>query len=98
MRLTIIRPDQFVAIDGIGIGGVDVSTIPETISAVQWYEDHGQIEICDPKTGNVTENQIISDISAFSKIIENWQFAYNAIEQEKLNKLPDIGENANTAE
>lgn len=47
MRVTIIPDDTLVMIDGELVEGVDMSTMPSEIHAVQWYGDHGEIEFRD---------------------------------------------------
>jgi hypothetical protein len=55
MRLVIIPEDTMISIDGEPIEGCDVSWVPEFVGditgvsqkvhAVQWYDDHGEIEL-----------------------------------------------------
>lgn len=73
MRLTIIKDDQFVSLDGVHIFGVDTSTMPEAVSAVQWYGTEGEIELIDPATGKIIENQKISSIDDFQDVIAKAQ-------------------------
>lgn len=55
MRLIIIPSDNKISIDGEPITGCDMSWVPEFVGditgvpqkvhAVQWYDDHGEIEL-----------------------------------------------------
>lgn len=55
MRITIIPSENKISIDGEPITGCDVSWVPEFVGditgvsqkvhAVQWYDDHGEIEL-----------------------------------------------------
>ena len=55
MRLIIIPEDTMISIDGEPITGCDMSWVPEFVGditgvsqkvhAVQWYDDHGEIEL-----------------------------------------------------
>ena len=55
MRLIIIPEDTMISIDGEPITGCDMSWVPEfpgnytgvlqKVHAVQWYDDHGEIEL-----------------------------------------------------
>jgi hypothetical protein len=55
MRLIIIPVDTMISIDGEPITGCDMSWVPEFVGditgvsqkvhAVQWYDDHGEIEL-----------------------------------------------------
>jgi hypothetical protein len=67
MRLTIIADDKTVIIDGIKFSNIDLSSLPENVHAVQWYDDHGEIEF----KGNVP-NQDITNIDAYQEIINAW--------------------------
>ena len=71
MRLTLIRSDGFIAIDGVGYI-VDLSTIDPTIHAVQWYDDQGEIEYVDSR-GRIVENVNITSIDDFQHVISLWQ-------------------------
>jgi hypothetical protein len=75
MRLVIIPSDSFVSIDGEGYGNLNLSSLDQTIHAVQWYETHGEVEHKDPVTGRMTENRAITDISEFSAVIDLWNEA-----------------------
>lgn len=88
MRLTLIRADGFIAIDGVSYI-VDLSTIDPTIHAVQWYEDQGEIEYADSR-GRIVENVNITSIDNFQQVISLWQ----AKHQQNLQDVVDT-ENSN---
>lgn len=71
MQLTIIVSDKFVSIDKVGYFDVDMSTISSNVSAVQWYETQGEIEIKD-SSGKIIENRPIISIDEFQPIIDSW--------------------------
>lgn len=73
MRITVIRENGTVLIDGKGYTGVDVSSMPSDVLAMQWYGDFGEEEplFQDVKPPNVR----INNLDAYSKIIENWNIA-----------------------
>ncbi|MDR0477094.1 MAG: hypothetical protein LBH14_04055 [Desulfobulbaceae bacterium] len=68
MRLTIIVPDNIVAIDGlarrIDLQGFD---LPPNLRVVQWIGDKGWEEYTD------AFNEEITDISAYQPIIDEWR-------------------------
>lgn len=47
MQVTIIPDDTLVVINGESVKGVDMSSMPAEIHAVQWYGDQGEIEFRD---------------------------------------------------
>jgi hypothetical protein len=72
MRVTIIRADGYVAVDGVGILGLDLSFMSPDISAVQWYDTAGEIE------WNIDRLRFNSDIVAlteFQPALDAWQVA-----------------------
>lgn len=84
MKLTIIKEDGFVAIDGVGYIGLDLSFLPGNIHAVQWYHTKGEIEfVCEPLEPK-PENQLITSIDQFQEVIDLW----NAKDYEVKNPPP----------
>lgn len=82
MRLTIIRDDNFVAVDGVTTNDADVSWLPEDVHALQWYEDHGYIEY---KTrGRLNEE--ITDLGIFSQAITSFNDAKERENQKRLER------------
>lgn len=57
MRLLIIVPDKTVCKDNLCISNLVLQGIPTNVRALQWYEDHGEIEL-----KNGMPNEIISEL------------------------------------
>ena len=72
MRLTIIKPDNAVYINGVCFDGIDLSWIPtfdgNEVHAVQWYDDRGEIEFTTP-----IDNLEITELGIFEKAIPLWE-------------------------
>lgn len=49
MKLTIIRDIGQVQVDGIGYEGLDMSSVPQDVHALQWSDSKGEIEYIDGK-------------------------------------------------
>jgi len=86
MRMTVIKNDGFVAIDGQGFGNLDLSFLPSNIRAFQWYETFGEIEF-NKEIANqqfiTPPNEIVSDEPVwFEQVISAWNFGL-----EQLNQL-----------
>lgn len=75
MRLTIIPEDKIVIINGISFFDIDLSWIDSSYHAIQWYEDHGEIEIYEGH--RCVENRKITSIAEFQKAIDDWQIKYD---------------------
>ena len=90
MRVTIVREDNLVIVDGEG-HTVDCSELQAPFHALQWDGVRGEIEYaatrCDhcgvrSKRGN----ELISDLSPYQKYVDAWQIAKAAIQEAK----PDV--------
>ena len=84
MRMTIIPIDSRVTIDGISIGDLDLSWIPENVHAVQWYDTYGEVELVtrDP-------NIDIIELGIYEQAIPLWEtkkIELDLIELERLEK------------
>lgn len=71
MRLTIIRHDGQVYVDGSTIQSIDMSRLSENISAIQWDGTSGHIEFCEVD-GIKPNNEIINSITPYQWFIDEW--------------------------
>jgi hypothetical protein len=88
MRLIIIPSEDKISINGESIVGCDVSWIPEFVGditgvpqkvhAVQWYDDHGEIELVS-KDNNI----VITELGVFGQAIIKHQERKIVIEVEE---------------
>lgn len=80
MRLTIIRSDNMVYIDGKALK-VDCSSLDSSIHAVQWNGQSGIIEFVDPDPfdGEAPAPAPITDITQFQSLIDAWNTANSAL-------------------
>jgi hypothetical protein len=74
MKLIIIPSDNTVIVNGVSAHDLDLSFIPSNVHAVQWYGDHGEIEIED-EYGRMVANQPIHSIDQFQAAIDAWEAA-----------------------
>lgn len=72
MRVTIIPIDTFCALDGIGFGGIDMTSVPKDVHAVQWFGTWGEQEILDLKTGRIDRNENIDNLDAFQAVLNSY--------------------------
>jgi hypothetical protein len=78
MRLTIIPSENKISINGKPLLGCDVSWIPEFVGditgvlqkvhAVQWYDDHGEIELVSNDN-----NIVITELGIFEQAIAKYE-------------------------
>lgn len=76
-RMTIIREDNLVGIDGV-FYGVDCSSIPANVHAVQWYGDvsEGEIEWVQPRGQDKPSATRIESLDDYTYIIDLWNEAH----------------------
>ena len=63
--LTIIKSDEFVRVDGMGLDGIDCSSLASNVHAVQFDGTNGEVEYNDG-----TANLAITAISDYSTITD----------------------------
>lgn len=89
MRLTIIRDDCVVGVDGV-FRQVDLSKLPAGVAAVQWSGASGHVEI-DGKP-----NESLKDIKAYQPFVDLWTAAEPpapappTLDQLKADKIAEI--------
>ncbi len=87
MRLSILPSDNAVYLNGVCYFDIDMSWIPKfnevDVHAVQWYENHGEVELVtnDP-------NIEIKELGIFKKSVELWEEKH----QEYLQKQKQFEE------
>lgn len=74
MRLSIIKEDGTVCIDGECITKLDLSFLPSDFHALQWYDTHGDLETRDPIT-MAPANTLIYSIAEYQPAIDAWNAA-----------------------
>lgn len=75
MRITIVKDDDVVGIDG-EFYTVDCSSLPADFHALQWDGGWGDIEYkADPITGDRRPNFRIVDETPYLHLVEAWKFS-----------------------
>lgn len=77
MRVTIIPIDTFCAVDGIGFDGIDMTSVPKDVHAVQWFGTWGEEEILDLKTGRIDRNEKIDNLDAYQSVLNSYWLIRN---------------------
>jgi hypothetical protein len=71
MRLTIIKQDNAVYIDGV-VRDIDCSSLDASFHALQWDETSGEIEVCDPVSKKLVRNDVIDSIAPYQSFVDAW--------------------------
>ena len=71
-RITITPTDTRCSVDEVGYSGVDMSTVPADIHAVQWYDVEGWIEYKVNDQGIKPDNEVITSMAPFEAVLASW--------------------------
>lgn len=83
-RITIINNDDGtadVSLNGENVQNVPTTNLDESVHAVQWYGDHGEVEYKD-------HNEEITDFSDFNSVIKDREKELDRLIQEELDNEP----------
>ena len=78
-KMTVIVPDNFVSINGVGYSGVDCSTAPSDVRVMQWYATFGEEELEYTPPDPVPPVRQIQNLDSYQTIIANWEVANTPI-------------------
>lgn len=73
MQVTIVRRDGFVAVDGVGHKGLNLSFMAGGVKAVQWENGAGAVEMAN---GQV---EYIASLEAYQPALDAWAAAEEAV-------------------
>lgn len=76
-RMTVVVEDGFVSINNQGYLGLDVSTAPSDVRAMQWYGTMGEEEMKYTPPNSPEPNRTINDLDQYQTIIAEWEQAAN---------------------
>lgn len=85
MRLTVVPSDNTVIMDGRIFSGLDMSSIPPEVHAIQWYGDKGEVEY------KGLPNVLIEDLTIVSSLLEIIQDIL-AAPPEPIPEVPPVTE------
>lgn len=77
MKVTIVRPDGFVSIDGVAYSGLDMASVDQSIHALQWSGEAGEVEFVNDEQGHKPANVFIDSLDDFQGAIAVWQVKDN---------------------
>jgi hypothetical protein len=97
MRLTLIPTDKFISVDDQGLLDIqqDLSWIPSDVHAVQWYDDHGEVEFKDSRPNlKITElgiyEQAITDFNNELQILEDERIAQELLQESQRDYWQEL--------
>lgn len=89
MRVTLIKEDGTVTIDGKAFNGIDMSSLPSFVHALDWNETVGDLQCKDPITGWMS-NWTIHSLDPFGPVISQWEQKKHAAENPVDPPVPEI--------
>ena len=72
MRVTIVRAENKVNVDGVVRFGIDCSGLPPGVNVVQWGGSSGWIEFVNDGHGEFIPNESIADFSPYQHLVDTW--------------------------
>lgn len=69
MRVTIVPSANLVAVDGVAICDLDLSSIPSNVHAVQWYGTRGSVEVLAEDGVCIERNDEIISLDAYAELL-----------------------------
>jgi len=95
MRVTIIKDDNSVIVDGVR-RTVDCTDLPADFHALQWYGTEGEVEYA--LVGKSKKpNEIISSLAPYQKYVDAWQVADTAAKAAAAARIADAAAKAAAA-
>lgn len=88
MLISIIKNDNTVVVNGKGFSGIDMSCVPDGVTAIQWYGTFGEMEH-SMVDGVKPMNTRIDSISQFEELISAWVIKDEA-EKNYVDPDPEI--------
>jgi len=80
MKLTIIPQDGSVYKDGLAFHGLDLSSVPANVHALQWDTSSGWIEFVNESEFRKPANEPIDSLPSWAAgALEAWQHAFDAM-------------------
>lgn len=72
-RITVVKPDGLIIVDGEGYNGIDLSFLDANIHAIQWYHTYGEVERKDERGRHLPNEEIDSFTAYESDVTAAWQ-------------------------
>jgi hypothetical protein len=90
MRVTIIGEDHRVNVEGQS-EYVDLSTLDEDISVVQWYGASGEVEYKNDFIANTRKpNERITDFAPYQKFVDLWMTEAQKLVPTTVVPVPEV--------
>lgn len=89
MRVTIVKMDQVVCVDGTCLNNIDTSDMPKEVRSVQWFDIFGEVEVIDPVSGR-PGNVRIQSIAPYQVYIDRWQDRKDEIDSYQAASLSSV--------
>ena len=89
MRVTIVKRDSIVCVDGTCLNNIDTSDIPREVRAVQWFGAFGEVEVIDPVSGK-PGNVRIENIASYQIWIDRWKVKKDEIDSYQAASLSSV--------
>jgi hypothetical protein len=82
-RVTVVPSDVVCTIDGVSMVGVDMSSLPANLHAMQWYGTWGEEEYIDRETRHMEPNVRITSLESYASVFASYQQLLEVKRQEE---------------
>lgn len=86
-RITVIKPDGTIIVNGEGYTGLDLSFLDADIHAIQWYDTEGEVERVDQRGRHLANEEITSFTAYETPVMAAWNAKKAEIEAAILASL-----------
>jgi hypothetical protein len=90
--MSVLKGDGQVCVDGLCFNDLDLSFCPEGFHALQWYDNHGEVEYV-----TAIPNTEIKELGIYEQAYNVWKEAkrtYEVQEQERIQKELELAKQA----
>ena len=93
MRLSILRDDNVVVVDGV-VESVSCAELPSYVRAIQWDGERGEIELHRDATGMHQSNLKITEIGPYLYLLDRWRLKHAETQLAAQQASVDAAESA----
>lgn len=83
MRVTIVKPDSMVCVDGLCFSDIDMSSLESDVVALQWYDTKGDLETMTPD--GRYNNTAVTSLDPFRTVLDQWTVKKEQLDASQAN-------------
>lgn len=88
-RVTIVPADTFCSVNNVGFSGLDMSSLPASLHAMQWYGTWGEEEYMNLETRQMLPNVRITSLDAYNTVLAEYQVLFDIQQQQQQEQIAE---------